>query len=325
MAIRTTNQWKLGLFIVLTVAMAIASLFWLAQGRFRRDTFPAVAYFDESVQGLDVGSPMKFRGVPTGVVSDITIAPDRRHVQVTSEIYWDVLRRLGILTEKPTPHSSTPFIDADLRVQLATTGITGVKYLDVDVFDPARTPLPKLPFPTPWNYIPSEPSTLKNLGDALTEVANRLPSLEDQASGTLGEGKDSLAAIRRLATKLGDDNGQFAQLLVGLRGAATRVRTALDEARIDATTASLRHATDAVAGGVGDARLGATAAGLREASSSVASAATGVGDQRDDLRAGLVTFREALESVRALVDSLDRDPAILLTGRRSGAGAPPGR
>ena len=151
-------------------------------------------------------------------------------------------------------------------------------------------------------------------------MANRLPAIGDQASGVLLEGKDSLVAARRLATKLGDDDGQLAQVLVGLHGAATRVRTALDEARIDATAASLRHATDAVAGGVGEARLGATAAGLRDASSSVASAATGVGDQRDDLRAGLVTFREALESVRALVDSLDRDPAILLTGRRSGAG-----
>src|SRR5262249_54443781 len=205
---------------------------------------PAVAYFDESVQGLEVGSPMKFRGVPTGVVSDITIAPDRRHVQVTSEVYWDVIRRLGILTEKPTARSSTPFIAADLRVQLATTGITGVKYLDVDVFDPAHTPLPELPFPTPWNYIPSVPSTLKSLGDALTEVANRLPSIENQASGLMVEGKDSLASIRRLATGLGDDDGQFAQLLVGVRDAANRVRTALDEARIDATTASFRHAAD---------------------------------------------------------------------------------
>src|SRR5262245_13334176 len=217
MAIRTTNQWKLGLFIVLTVAMGIASLFWLAQGRFRRDTFSAVAYFDESVQGLEVGSPMKFRGVPTGVVSDITIAPDRPHGPAASDVYWDVLGPPAIRPQKPTPQSSTPFIDADLRVQLATTGVTGVKYLDVDVFDPARTPLPKLPFPTPWNYIPSEPSTLKNLGDALTEVANRLPALEDQASGMMGESTDSLAAIRRLATKLGDDDGQFAQLLVGLR------------------------------------------------------------------------------------------------------------
>ena len=86
MAVGTTNQWKLGLFIALTVGMGIASLFWLAQGRFRRDTFSAVAYFNESVQGLDVGSPMKFRGVPVGVVSDITIGPDRRHVQVAPTI-----------------------------------------------------------------------------------------------------------------------------------------------------------------------------------------------------------------------------------------------
>src|SRR4029453_2596029 len=208
MAIRTTNHWKLGLFIVLTIGMGIASLFWLAQGRFRRDTFPAVAYFNESVQGLDVGSPMKFRGVPVGIVSDITIAPDRRHVQVTSDVYWDVLRRLGIRAEGPDPRSSMPFIDADLRVQLASTGITGVKYLDVDVFDPARTPLPELPFPTPWNCIPSQPSTLKSLGDALTEVANRLPAIGDQASAVLFEGKDSLAGARAPGTKLGGEEAR---------------------------------------------------------------------------------------------------------------------
>src|SRR5262249_57932091 len=103
MAIRTTNQWKLGLFIVVTVAMGIAALFWLAQGRFRRDTFSAVAYFNESVQGLEVGSPLKFRGVPTGVVSDITIAPDRRHVQVTAEVYWDVLP-----PRRPPPGNARP-------------------------------------------------------------------------------------------------------------------------------------------------------------------------------------------------------------------------
>src|SRR4029079_12136394 len=140
---------------------------------------------------LDIGSPMKFRGVPVGVVSDSTIAPHPRRGQGPPVFEWDVLRRLGIRAERPDPHSAMPFIDADLRVQLASTGITGVKYLDVDVFDPVRTPLPELPFPTPWNYIPSQPSTLKSLGDALTEVANRLPAIGDQASGVLLEGKDS--------------------------------------------------------------------------------------------------------------------------------------
>jgi hypothetical protein len=220
MAIRTTNRWKLGLFIVVTLAMGIASLFWLAQGRFRRDTFSAVAYFDESVQGLEVGSPMKFRGVPTGVVSDITIAPDRRHVQVTSEVYWDVMLRLGILSEKPTPRSSTPFIEADLRVQLATTGITGVKYLDVDVFDPARTPLPELPFPTPWSYIPSVPSTPgepRRRADAGGEPA---ASIEGPGGGAMVEGKDSRRRFAGSRPGSATTTASSASSLVGLHGAA---------------------------------------------------------------------------------------------------------
>jgi phospholipid/cholesterol/gamma-HCH transport system substrate-binding protein len=86
MATTATNHWKLGLFILLALGVMIGTLFWLGAQRFQRMSFPAVTYFDESVQGLDVGSPVKFRGVTVGTVSDITIAPDHRHVQVWSDV-----------------------------------------------------------------------------------------------------------------------------------------------------------------------------------------------------------------------------------------------
>src|SRR5439155_24240345 len=132
MATTATNHWKLGLFVLLAVGVTLGTLFWLGARRFQRDSFPAISYFDESVQGLDVGSPVKFRGVTIGTVSDITIAPDHRHVQVTSDIYLDALAHLGLRV--PKKNTGEEFIDPNLRVQLVSAGITGVRFLQTDFF-----------------------------------------------------------------------------------------------------------------------------------------------------------------------------------------------
>jgi phospholipid/cholesterol/gamma-HCH transport system substrate-binding protein len=297
MAATATNHWKLGLFVVGGIAAMIGALFWLGARRFHRDAFPAVAFFDESVQGLDVGSPVKFRGVTVGTVSGITIAQDHRHVQVTSDIYVDAVKRLGIANGAPDPNSGEAFLPTGLRVQLVAAGITGVRFLQVDFFERSRYPVPALPFDPPWNYVPAAPSTLKSLEDTVLEVMNRLPGLGDQAKDVLAEGKETLGSLRHLATQLGADDGAFNKLLARLGAAAGRAESALDEVRLGETTASVRAAAGSVGGAAG-------------------------GVNGDELRASLIALREALESVRALADSLDRDPSALIRGRRADGTVP---
>ena len=176
-ATTATNHWKLGLFVVAALATMVAVTFWIGAQRFERESFQAISYFDESVQGLDVGSPVKWRGVTVGTVSDLTVAPDGRHVQVTSDIFVDALTRLGL----EVPQQGQAFIHPNLRVQLASVGITGIRFLQTDFFDPERHPPPPLPFEPPWNYVPSTPSTLKSV----EEVGARDP---EQASRRRGPG-----------------------------------------------------------------------------------------------------------------------------------------
>jgi phospholipid/cholesterol/gamma-HCH transport system substrate-binding protein len=303
MAVTTaTNHWKLGLFVLLGLAACVGALFWLGAQRFNRESFPAITYFDESVQGLDVGSPVKFRGVTVGNVGNITIAPDHRHVQVTADIYVDAVRSLGISVGAPDPELEQPFMPQNVRVQLVAAGITGVRFLSLDFFEPERYPPPPLPFEPPWNYVPSAPSTLRSLEQAALEFANRLPTLGEQTSVVLHEGRETLGSMRRLADDLQGDDGRFMRLL----------------ARLEATAATLDVA-------VREAQLGSTASALRGASGSVTGVAdnlnVGVLDIREELRADLVSLRETLDSIRALVDSLDRDPSVLVRGRRAD-GAP---
>ena len=65
------NHWKLGLFVVVGLALAVATVTLLGAFSTYREVGLYVSYFDESVQGLEVGSPIKFRGVTIGTVGRI--------------------------------------------------------------------------------------------------------------------------------------------------------------------------------------------------------------------------------------------------------------
>ncbi|MBY0275328.1 MlaD family protein [Candidatus Binatia bacterium] len=303
MASTATNHWKLGLFVLLAILAAISVTFWLGARRFERDSFKAISYFDESVQGLEVGSPVKWRGVTVGTVAEITVAPDGRQVQVTSDIYTDSLHRLGL----DQPIEGRAFIDPNLRVQLASAGITGVRFLQTDFFDPERYPPPALSFEPPWNYVPSTRSTLKSVEDAALDILNKFPDLEDDARAALADLRRTLASVDRASAWLQADDGSVNRLLVELRETSVKLRRTLDEAALGKTAASLRQSADEV----------------KTAATQVSSAAGSFGELRYEVDDSLAALRETLDSVRALAERLERDPSTLLRGPSADGPVPP--
>jgi paraquat-inducible protein B len=193
------NHWKLGLFVVIGLALALGTVAFLGARSMVKEVVAYVSYFDESVQGLEVGSPIKFRGVTIGYVANIQVAPDRRHVEVITELGVEELIRLGLDAGMKPALSEDPRrlkMAADLRLQLASSGLTGVKFLQLDFFDVDANPLPDLPFPVPDHYIPTVPSMLKNLDDSLTRMMNSLPEITERASSILGEVESMVRDLR---------------------------------------------------------------------------------------------------------------------------------
>ena len=294
----STNYWKLGAFVLGGIALAFAVLVWLGAGDWNRKTRTIVTYFDESVQGLEAGAALKFRGVSVGTVSEITIAPDLRHVKVTSQVYEDVLQKLGLAGRGPVlremEESGTP-----LRIQVASSGITGVKFLQVDYFDPVRFPLPVLPFDPGPDYMPSTPSTLKSIEEAVVEVGMKLPMLTVQASETLARltvvVENFEATIRPLVAK----GGAVSQVL------AQYERTG---AQFEQTARSLDRAVDV-------AEFAVTTRAMRQAATAFAALSADGSALADDARSSLDELEDTLESVRTLADYLERDPASIVRGR----------
>jgi len=280
-----TNHWKLGLFVVVALAIALAAVVALGLRRLNRDGIPMVTYFDESVQGLDQGSPVKFRGVTIGNVQSITIAPDHLHVEVWMRLYTDELARMGFGPEDKR--------DPSLRPQLAAAGITGVKFVQFDNFPPDRYPEPLLEFAPPSDYYaPAVQSTLKGLEEVVNEVGAKLPHLTDELGDTLFEAKKSLRSITDVAEWIKSDDTGVKRVVAALDDAATSIKKVIVEAELKQTTSSVRGAA-----------------------SSVGDAATRLGGEAGSLDETLRGLREALEAIRALAARLDRDPTMLIRGR----------
>ncbi len=155
------NKFKIGLFVVISLALAVSIVIWLGASRYFEDTQPAVAYFTESVQGLESDSPVKFRGVAVGRVKAIRLAPDGRLIEVVLS-----LRKHFKLTD-------------DLGIKMNLLGLTGLKYLEMDTFDPEKLREPmKLDFEAPYHVIPTYPSDITEIGNALDKLFQKVKDVD---------------------------------------------------------------------------------------------------------------------------------------------------
>ena len=174
MSVNRSNEWKVGAFVVGGVVVAVATLFWLGANRFNSETIERVTFLDESVQGLEVGAPVKVRGVTIGKVTDIRLAQDRRLVEVHASLRVEAMRSLNVLDSDQQAGDELPEVPMDLRFTMASQGITGIKFLEADFF-PESAPMIEVPFDPPPGFVPATPSTLKGLEDALRGLAEDVP------------------------------------------------------------------------------------------------------------------------------------------------------
>jgi phospholipid/cholesterol/gamma-HCH transport system substrate-binding protein len=185
------NYFKLGLFVIGAIAAGIAVLLIIGTGRWLKPRTTIETYFNESVQGLDIGSKIKYRGVAIGEVTRISFTyvkyeqdkpmnQRKRYVLVEGQLEPRLVGGRAA-NDIASPQSSALEVERGLRVHLAPQGITGTNYLEVDYVE---LPAPVLAIDwAPQNiYIPSTPSTFTTLVSAATEVLDRLHRLDIESA-----------------------------------------------------------------------------------------------------------------------------------------------
>ena len=315
------NHYKLGLFVILGIGCAVVAAVLLGVATTRKQTIKYHSYFNESVQGLDLGSPVKFRGVSIGNVSAIEIAPDRRMVDVVSELDVKDIKRMGLTeTGKSKVVGKEKFaVPPDLRAQLGSQGITGVKFIAIDFFDVKSNHAPELPFPVDGeHYIPAAPSMMKNLEYTITKAMDRLPEMVDAVVMIMGKIDRQLAVLEKedFGGKLASTVGHADQVMTTLQATIARIDKANIGDKAGGTLSELQVAVAKLNGVLerldGDKGLVASATHATEAFGEMGR--NGRGTQRD-LEATLRDVSEAAEAIRSLTEALERDPDMLLKGK----------
>ena len=173
MPVAPTNHWKLGLFVVLGLGTLLVASVWLGARRFERKTFVAYSYFDEPVTGLEVGSPVRFRGMTIGTIQDIRAAPDRHHLEVQSAIDVQKLEQIG-LREPGEIDREGVVIPFGLRARIERSSVTASRLQTDSRPGVIRC---RIPFEVPPHTVHSAPPSQKTFERGLEDLLVFVPDL----------------------------------------------------------------------------------------------------------------------------------------------------
>lgn len=173
---RQVPRFVVGLFTLLGFLLALVAIIWIGASHYFEKGRTYLTFFDESVQGLQRDSSVKYRGVDVGRVVDIRVAPDNRLIMVVMRIDMkdDLTKRLA--------------------AQLQLAGITGIVFVNLDLQRPEdRERTPKITFPTEYPVIPSRPSEISRLLQSVDVVVSKFGEIDTR--GVLDQVKATAAQI----------------------------------------------------------------------------------------------------------------------------------
>jgi phospholipid/cholesterol/gamma-HCH transport system substrate-binding protein len=337
------SYFKIGLFVISAIILGVIGVIVLGGGKFFEKKNIVETYIDESVQGLDVGSPVKFRGVLIGNVEQITLTSveydtPRRYVLVRADISRDVFR--FPLTDPDNPAFQAE-IQRGLRVRLAPQGLTGQAYLEADYLDPTRNP----PLQTDWRpkypYVPSAQSRITQFSDSFERILRNLEQADIE--GLVRTMESSLKTIDKLASGANFDkiSTQAVALLTEIRDTNRKLknlveapelnRTVKDTAAVASTARQiLERADKPVTQLLADLpkaseninqlvqRLNDVSASLPETNAQfrqMLGRLNGlIAAQQQDIRSTVENLRSMSESMKEIVDNLKNYPSQTLFG-----------
>ena len=171
---KQANKTLIGVFVVGAVFLLVAAVLIFGSGKFFRKTQKAVMFFQGSIKGLNVGSPVMFRGVKVGTVTDINLIVNAEdlsfRVPVVAE--FDPERWTLIKGERGDISRLKLLVDRGLRAQLQMQSfVTGQLMIALDFF-PGK-PAHFVGLSKKYPEIPTVPTNLEELSRTLQDLPLR--------------------------------------------------------------------------------------------------------------------------------------------------------
>lgn len=296
-----------GAFALVVMTVFVVAVVWMAGANLRKDIAYYDIFFDGSVTGLKPGNTVRYRGLPVGSVSEISINPkDVQQVRVMIEVPAD-----------------TP-IKKDTIAALEYQGLTGVAFVQL-TGGTNEAPMLKVKKGQDRPVIGSRPSQLEELVQGAPELMSRITALVNKGNVLFGEKnlENFEATLQNVRTITGAFSEQSADLAVTLLDTSK----SLQEALVNLNVATKRLAKESK--GVGG-EFKKTLGDIRKTSVEFRRAAFDLADLLESNKdpfntfasSGLYEFTQLISEMRVLVGAITRitanvesDPGRFLYGK----------
>jgi len=314
MAVEKTYT-RLGFFIVVALVVVLATAVLFIQRMRSRAVIGMVSYTTENVSGLDVSSPVRYKGVAVGRVTDLRVDPRGNLIEIDFELFLDRLNTIGANVRSIRRVTDIGGVFPRLRARIVGNPVTGEAYLLLDLPQNPAPPI-ELGFKPNRPYVPSIPSPFATVQD-------RLPALLDRAEATL-------QTLREIVTRIPDSldrSDRFFSNVERIVQQSQLPALSADSRKFFTTTSAqieqIRFELDGLIGTEGtllkfteEARAAIKAADFPAATQSARDAADNSRLAADDLRRSLPAIRDSLEQLRELARLLEEQPESMVYGPR---------
>ncbi|MCX7713596.1 MAG: MlaD family protein [Chthoniobacterales bacterium] len=306
------RHFQIGLFTLLAILLLVALIILFGGSKAFQKKIYFETYLDTSAAGIDVGAPVRFRGVNIGKVSNISFVFNQYPSEPKSGIYNYVILELEI-TKPVFPKMFDKFdisseiktaVEQGLRARIEPLGITGLNYIELDYLSQRECP-PPLPITwTPrYHYIPAAPGQLESI---LTSVNKIMRDVEKLQLTDMGE--QALALLQKLNSSieqanLGELSSEIRSLISKINDLITDIQTSISDLDAPSLARDIRKTLSAISEATADLQ------------SILNNLEPSLLFRQDDIPATLSNLRAASENLRILSEDLRTNPSRIFFGK----------
>lgn len=320
---KKANPSSIGLFIIVGLGLGVAGLLLFSSSKLFTPTRDCVLYFNESLNGLNEGAPVKYRGVRIGSVKRVMVrfnqAPEDYAMPVIIELEERLIRsRLGEPMEIFSERALAERIRLGLRASLQSESlVTGVLYIEIRPNSGAPPPLFHQ-LVKRYPEIPTEPTQIQQLFNNLGSLD--VKGIETNMNAILVKLDAVIGSLHMEEISAGITNVILsAQRLItspAISNDLAAVGTTLDQYRL--LGEKLNRQVDPLADSITNSLANANRAlaQIQGAAENMRTLMAVDSPLRNNLDEALRQLAGAAQSLSVTLDFLKQHPNALITGRQ---------
>jgi len=288
-----SQKIRLGVFIIVALIFLFILIGIIVGSKlFDKKDIYFIAYKDQSVSGMNVGSAVQYHGIRIGRIEELNIDKD----DVTTVI-------VEISVKAGTP------IKTDVKAVMAAVGITGLKQIELVGGDPREENL------KPGSYIQAGESTLDIITDKAQDIAAKVDEILRNIANTFDE-----RTQQNIQEAVANTNNSLKNLDLILDDNREGLNESIQNiARISSELANLLSTINDVTEQLDLDQFNMTVSNINQSVSDLTSAFNNINytvlESQDDVIETIRLLKESMQNINEFSRMISENPSLLFKSR----------